>query len=258
MTANRMSIFTLLALALLVALPGGNAAADAHGAASRPTVLITGANRGLGLEFAKQYAADGWHVIATARKPAQADALNELDVRVLQLDVTDLESVAALAKSLGDAPVDLLINNAGIFPRASTIESVDYEDYMRTLAVNTAGPVLVTSAVLPNLRKGERKKIVNITSRLGSIELNSGNNFYGYRESKAALNMFSKTLAGELGPEGFIVLALHPGWVATDMGGASAPLSPEQSITAMRNVIAGLTPEDSGGYRSYDGKVEPW
>ncbi len=258
MTADRLSFVSVLVLVLLLALPCGNAAADAHGAAEKPTVLITGANRGLGLEFARHYEADGWNVIGTARKPAQADALNELDVRVLQLDVTDRDSVAALAASLGDAPVDLLINNAGIFPRASTIESVNYDDYMLTLAVNTAGPMLVTSAVLPNLRNGEQKKIVNITSRLGSIELNDGSSFYGYRESKAALNMFSKTLAGELGAEGFIVLALHPGWVATDMGGASAPLTPGQSVTAMRKVIGGLAAEDSGGYRSYEGKVEPW
>ncbi|MDJ0698369.1 MAG: SDR family oxidoreductase [Woeseiaceae bacterium] len=258
MIADRLTSCTLLVIALMFTLSCGNAATDAQEAAKRPTVLITGANRGLGLEFAKQYAADGWQVIGTARNPAQADALNELDVRVLQLDVVDRDSVAALVTSLGDAPVDLLINNAGIFPRFSTIESVDYDDYMRTLAVNTAGPMLVTSAVLPNLRKGERKKIVNITSRLGSIELNDGSNFYGYRESKAALNMLSKTLAGELGPEGFIVLALHPGWVATDMGGASAPLTPEQSVTAMRAVIGSLTPEESGSYRSYEGEVEPW
>ena len=258
MSVGRLSFFTLVTLTLLFALPGGNAAADAHGSSKKPTVLITGANRGLGLEFARQYAANGWKVIGTARKPAQADALTELDVRVLQLDVTDLDSVAALADSLGDAPVDLLINNAGIFPRVSTIENVNYDDYMQTLAVNTAGPMLVASAVLPNLRQGEGKKIVNITSQLGSIELNNGSNFYGYRESKAALNMFSKTLAGELGPEGFIVLALHPGWVATDMGGPSAPLTPEQSVTSMRAVIGGITASDNGGYRSYDGEAVPW
>ncbi len=258
MSVSRLTLFTLVTLTLLFTLPGGDAVADAHGTSNKPTVLITGANRGLGLEFARQYAADGWKVIGTARKPAQADALTELDVRVLQLDVTDLHSVGALADSLGNAPVDLLINNAGIFPRVGTIENVNYDDYMRTLAVNTAGPMLVASAVLPNLRQGEGKKIVNITSQLGSIELNNGSNFYGYRESKAALNMFSKTLAGELGPEGFIVLALHPGWVATDMGGPSAPLTPEQSVTSMRAVIGGITADDNGGYRSYDGEAVPW
>jgi len=186
-------------------------------AEDRPTVLITGANRGLGYEFARQYAADGWYVIGTARKPDEAEALKLLDVHIRQLDVTDPDSVAALADSLGDTPIDLLINNAGIFPRESRIENVSLDDYMRTLAVNTAGPMLVTAAVLPNLRSGDQKKIVNITSRLGSIEL-SGGGFYGYRESKAALNMFTKTLAGELGPEGFTCLALHPGWASPARG----------------------------------------
>ena len=112
--------------------------------------------------------------------------------------------------------------------------------------------------MLPNLRSGDEKKIVNITSQLGSIGNNTRGGFYGYRESKAALNMFTKTLAGELGPEGFICLALHPGWVATDMGGASAPLTPEQSVSGMRSVINTLTSEDNGAYRSFEGEVVPW
>ena len=252
----------LCCVALLLCLPTRTVMAEAHGEAiladERPTVLITGANRGLGLEFARQYAANGWHVIGTARKPDAADDLKELGIRILQLDVTDQASVSSLADSLGDAPLDLLINNAGIFPRESEIANVDIDDYMRTLAVNTAGPVLVTAAVLPNLRRGDAKKIVNITSRLGSIEYNTQGGFYGYRESKAALNMFTKTLASELGPAGFICLTLHPGWVATDMGGPSAPLTPKQSVTGMRAVIDGLTPADNGAYRSYEGEPVPW
>ena len=249
-------------VALLLCLSTGTIWADAHNeettAAERPTVLITGANRGLGLEFARQYAADGWNVIGTARRPDAADDLEALDVRILQLDVTDQASVRSLAESLGDTPLDLLINNAGIFPRESEISNVDFDDYMRTLAVNTAGPVLVTAAVLPNLQRGELKKIVNITSRLGSIEYNTQGGFYGYRESKAALNMFTKTLASELGPAGFICLTLHPGWVATDMGGPSAPLTPKQSVIGMRAVIDRLTPADNGAYRSYEGEPVPW
>ncbi len=263
MTVSAINRLTILFLAsLLLCLSSRVVMADAHSAKkqadSRPTVLITGANRGLGLEFARQYAADGWNVIGTARKPADADALEALDVRILQLDVADRDSVASLAESLGEDPVDLLINNAGIFPRESRILSVDIDDYMRTLAVNTAGPVLVTAAVLPNLQRGELKKIVNITSRLGSIEYNTQGGFYGYRESKAALNMFTKTLASELGADGFICLTLHPGWVSTDMGGPSAPLTPEQSVSGMRTVIANLKPEDNGAYRSYEGEPVPW
>ena len=236
------------------------AVADGHGdkaADSAPVVLITGANRGLGLEFARQYAAEGWTVIGTARRPADADDLNALNVETRELDVTDRDSIAALAASLEGRAIDMLINNAGIFPRVNEIERVDADDYAQTLMVNTLGPVLVTQALMPNLRKGELKRIVNITSQLGSIEMNSGG-FYGYRESKSALNMFTKTLAAELGPDGFICLAIHPGWVRTDMGGASASLSPEESVSAMRSVIDNVTADDNGAYRGYNGNAVAW
>lgn len=225
---------------------------------NKPTVLITGANRGLGLEFARQYAADGWHVIATARSPDGADDLEALSVEIATLDVADPASVDALAKSLEGRPIDLLINNAGIFPRVGSIEEIDFDDYNRTLAVNTVGPVRVTRALLPNLRASEMKTVVNITSRLGSIALTDNGVFYGYRESKAALNMFTRTLANELRPEGFTCLTIHPGWVQTDMGGESAMLTPAESISGMRAVIAGRGPADTGTYWSYSGERVPW
>ena len=232
--------------------------ADGHASsADSGTVLITGANRGIGLEFARQYAADGWTVIGTARRPEAADDLAALDVEILQLDVTDSDSIAALAASLEGRGIDMLINNAGLFPRVSEIDNVNADDYMQTLAVNTLGPVLVTQAVMPNLRTGEMKQVVNITSGLASIERNSGG-FYGYRESKAALNMFTSTLAAELGEEGFICLALHPGWVRTDMGGANANLSPEESVSGMRSVIDSMTAEHNGRYFGYDGSEVAW
>lgn len=247
-------LFTLV-LPLMSALTVTTAVADSHEA--KGVVLITGANRGLGLEFATQYAADGWQVIGTARKPGDADALEATGAKVLQLDVTDADSIAALAAALDGTAIDLLINNAGIFPRESKLENVDFDDYAAMLAVNTIGPARVTQALLPNLRAGDGKKIVNITSRLGSIEYNSGG-FYGYRESKAALNMFTKTLAAELGGEGFICLAIHPGWVATDMGGPNATLTPPQSVAGMREVIGSLSDADNGSYRSYAGDAVPW
>ena len=222
-----------------------------------PTVLITGANRGLGLEFSRQYSQSGWHVIATARSPERADALNDLDVDVLQLDVTDRDSIAALVESLDGRPVDLLINNAGIFPVVNQLEDIDADDYTRTLMVNTVGPMLVTQALLPNLRAGKHKRIVGITSRLGSTEL-SGGNYYGYRESKAALNMFAKTLAGELGPEGFVSLAVHPGWARTDMGGANATQSAEEAVTGMRAVIDNAGADQNGAFIGFDGETVPW
>lgn len=247
-------------ITILLAVVGQAAVADSHAAGeeAKPTVLITGANRGLGLEFARQYAADGWHVIGTARKPAAADDLNALSVEVAQLDVADPDSIAALAASLEGRPIDMLINNAGIFPRVNKIEEIDFDAYSRTLEVNTVGPVRVTRALLPHLRMGDRKTVVNITSRLGSIELNNSGVFYGYRESKSALNMFTKTLALELKPEGFTCLTIHPGWVQTDMGGANANLTPEESISGMRATIEKLGTEDSGTYWSYAGEEVPW
>ena len=249
-----MAAISLLGLFLAPALW-----ADAHGADDEaPTVLITGANRGLGLEFARQYAEDGWVVIGTARKPGNADELKATGAKVIKLDVLDENSVEAMVELLDDKPIDLLVNNAGIFPRESAILDVDLDDYSRTLAVNTVGPVRVTQALLDNLRLGEKKQIVNMSSALVSICDNSRGGFYGYRESKAALNMFTKTLAAELGPDGFICLAIHPGWVATDMGGPNAPLTPEQSVAAMKAVIDGLDAEDNGGYRAYTGEEVAW
>lgn len=261
MTTTRIRIRAAV-FAALAMLCGTLVQADSHAAAKpaadAPTVLITGANRGLGLEFARQYAADGWNVIGTARKPANADELHALPVEVVQLDVVDQGSIDTLAKSLAGREIDLLINNAGIFPRASRIEEVDVDAYSQTIAVNTLGPLLVTRALLPQLRRGEKKTIVNITSRLGSIALNDYAAFYGYRESKAALNMFTKTLALELAPEGFTCLTIHPGWVQTDMGGDNATLTPEESISGMRAVIQQLGPADTGTYWSYSGEAVPW
>ncbi len=254
----RITTIGLLLTAQLMTFTSSPALADGHKAGGpAPTVLITGANRGLGLEFARQYREAGWTVIGTARSPDRAGDLRALNVEVLKLDVVDRDSIAALASSLEGRAIDLLINNAGIFPRVSEIEKVDADDYARTLMVNTLGPVLVTQALLPNLRQGELKRVVNITSQLGSIE-NSSGGYYGYRESKSALNMFTRSLAAELGPEGFICLAIHPGWVRTDMGGPQANLSVEESITAMRKTIDNMTADDNGVYRGYTGEIVAW
>ena len=218
--------------------------ADDPAANGAHTVLITGANRGLGLEFARQYKEAGWQVIGTARKPGEADDLEALDVQVVQLDVADQGSVDRMAAELMDQPIDLLINNAGIFPRVGKIEEV--------------GPVRVTRALLPNLRQGKLKIVAGLSSNLGSIAENERGNFYGYRESKAALNMFTKTLAAELGPEGFTCVVLTPGWVQTDMGGPNATLTPAESIAGMKAVLDKLTPAENGTFWSYDGSQMPW
>ena len=250
----------LLAVVLLMGAVAACAQSGSEGESQggRHTVLITGANRGLGLEFARQFSAAGWKVIGTARRTDSASDLKALGVRVMQLDVTDQKSVDRLARDLGDHPVDLLINNAGIFPMAATLPEIDFDNITRTLAVNTIGPMRVTRALLPNLRRGEEKKIVNITSNLGSIADNTDGSFYGYRESKAALNMFTRSLAAELRDEGFTCIVMNPGWVQTDMGGPNAPLQAPESISGMQAVIARLTPADSGTFWTYEGKQMPW
>lgn len=250
-----------MALMLLMMVPleaiGGSSTDDRETDAPR-TVLITGANRGLGLEFARQYAAAGWNVIGTARRPETAEELRSLEVRVVQLDVTDPESIDRMGRELGRQPIDLLINNAGIFPRVSRLDETDFGDVSRTLEVNTIGPMRVTRALLPNLHAGRGKKVVSITSGLGSIAENTGGRYYGYRESKAALNMFTRSLAAELRSEGFTCVVMSPGWVRTDMGGPNARLSPAQSISGMRAVIDRLTPADSGTFWNHDGSTLRW
>jgi NAD(P)-dependent dehydrogenase (short-subunit alcohol dehydrogenase family) len=222
------------------------------------TVVITGANRGLGLEFARQLQAGGAIVIGTARRPEAATELKSLGVRVEQLDVADPASVEALAVSLGDLAVDVLLNNAGIFPSREGIESVDPDEVLRVYEVNTVGPLRVTQALLPGLRRGQRKLIMNMSSGLGSIAGNEGGGSIGYRESKSALNMFTRSLASELSGDGFICIAMSPGWVRTDMGGESAPLSPEDSVNGMLSVLAGTEVGDSGRFLDYRGEELEW
>ena len=256
---RRRGTTTVVAVILLVGVLCVPAQTGFAGEEQTPhTVLVTGANRGLGLEFAKQYSQAGWRVIGTARRPNDAEELRALGARVMQLDVTDPASIAALAKALEGEAVDLLINNAGIFPRVNTLDEVDFNDVAMTLAVNTIGPMRVTRALLPNIRAGSKKQIVSITSGLGSIADNGFGRFYGYRESKAALNMFNRSLAIELKDEGFTCIVMSPGWVQTDMGGPNATLKPAESISGMLAVIGNLTPSSTGTFWNYDGQQVPW
>lgn len=241
-----------------IALAALALAATAATAAETATVLITGANRGLGLEYARQFKAKGYAVIGTARNPGEAAELAALDVQVEALDVTDAASVAALAKRLDGVPIDVLINNAGIGDRDDTsILATDFAMFERTLAVNTLGPLRVTQALLPNLRAGGRKHIVNMSSRLGSITLNNGN-YPAYRASKAALNQVNRNLSIELGKQGFVVVVVHPGWVRTEMGGAEAPLLPEESVRGLVKLIERLSASDNGRFYDYLGEELPW
>lgn len=226
-----------------------------------PSVLVTGANRGIGLEFARQYAAEGWRVFATCRDPANAEALNALDgqVSVHRLDVGDPRNAAVLAAELGGEPIDELINNAGIYgPRGVKLGAFDFEAWHEVMRVNVIGPIAVADAFIENVAKSERKLIVAVSSGMGSIGRNTGGTEYKYRSSKAALNMAMKCLAIETAPLGIVCAIISPGWVRTDMGGAKAAISPEESVRGMRAVMARLTPDDTGRFFNHEGAELPW
>ena len=225
-----------------------------------PTALITGCNRGIGLEFVRQYAADGWRVRATCRNPRGAKELAAIagDVKVHGLDVADDYQVAALAKSLADEPIDLLINNAGVSGPEVEFGKTPANDWLEVLRVNAIAPLHVVEQFIGNLEAGQRKLIVNITSKMGSIADNTGGGSYIYRTSKVALNMVAKSMAQDLKGKRMIVVLFHPGWVKTDMGGPSALVPPKASVAGMRAKIAALTPADSGKFFNYDGQPIPW
>ena len=227
-------------------------------AASKGTVFVTGANRGMGFEYAKQYKAKGYTVIATARKPETAEKLNALGVRVIQLDVTDPESVASMAQAVGDTPIDILINNAGYFDRADvTLDKIDFDTFARTMNINTMGPLRVTQALIDNVLSSNEKKVINMSSGLGSIS-NSNGRWYAYRSSKTALNQINKILSEEYKTKGAIFAVVHPGWVRTDMGGVNATYSPQESISSLINEIAKLTAKDSGRFFDLKGREIDW
>lgn len=227
-------------------------------AAEPPTALITGANRGLGLEFATQLKAQGYNVIGTARKPAKATALKALGVLVLPLDVTDSASVQALAEALKGQPIDLLINNAGVSGHdAPSFAETDIDELAFTFDVNSLGPMRVTQALLDNVAGSSEKRVIHISSIMASIEKNWGG-AYGYRASKTALNMLNSSLAKELSKDGITSVVLHPGWVKTDMGGETAPVEIVDSIAGMLSVIGALKPGDTGRFIDYQGQTVPW
>jgi NAD(P)-dependent dehydrogenase (short-subunit alcohol dehydrogenase family) len=230
------------------------------------TLLITGASRGIGLEFVRQYAADGWHVFACCRKPAAADKLNHLasqfpaQIQVHGLDVTDHQQIEQLSQALTDQPIDLLINNAGVYPpdRGDAFGKTDYAAWQHAFAVNTMAPLKMSEAFIRQLSRSERKTIITITSKMGSVADNRGGGSYIYRSSKAGVNIVVKSLSIDLSPQKIIAVVLHPGWVKTDMGGPGALITAEQSVTGMCRVIGNLTLQDSGKFYAFDGQIVPW
>lgn len=222
-----------------------------------PTVLITGANRGIGLEFAKQYRRDGWKVIATARMPEAATELAAIEgIQVLPLDVIDPVSVQSFVDDLAGEPIDLLIHNAGVYgPKAGI---VTHDEWLAVFEANTLAPYFLTQALLDNVRAGTGKTIATLTSKMGSMADNTSGGAYIYRSSKAAVNAVMKSFAEDLKPEGIKVALLHPGWVQTDMGGQNALINTETSVSGMRWVLEGLKADQTGGFFAYDGQSVPW
>lgn len=238
-----------------------------------PTVLVTGAARGLGLEFVRQYAAAGWRVLGCVRSPAGAGELAALAadpggrVTAHALDVADAGSVAALARALRDVPVDVLLNNAGTMGAQSFATSglavqrfahSDYPDWEQMFRVNVLGPMRVTEALVENVAASERKVVATLTSVVGSIARNTSGGMYAYRSTKAAANAIMKSMGLDLAPRGIVAVAVHPGWAKTEMGGPNAPLSPADSVAGVRRVIDGLTPACAGRFWQYDGTELPW
>ncbi len=230
-----------------------------------PAVLITGANRGLGLEFAAQYLADGWHVYAACRQPQSAEKLQRLAqhgnkrVDILHMDVTNLSSIDEAATKIRGGAVDVLINSAGITGKpGQKTGNVDYVSWAQVLDVNTMRPLRVTEAFIEHVARSERKLVVTITSGMGSLADNTSDGSIAYRSSKAAVNMVMRSVAIDLAPRGVSCVLVNPGWVRTDMGGSGATLSVQESVTALRRLIERFGPVQSGKFFNYDGREYPW
>ncbi len=224
-------------------------------------VAITGANRGIGLELARQYLAKGATVFAGARRPEEAaelKALGEGALIVAECDVSSDESVAKFAGAVGDAAIDLLINNAGVMGKSGPLARVDLDDALSTIAVNAVGALRVTKALLPAVARSEGKKLLHVSSGMGSIGDNTSGGWYGYRMSKAALNMASRSLAMDLKGQGIVSVVINPGWVQTDMGGPSASISVEESAKKIIARVEGLTMADTGKFLDYKGGTWEW
>lgn len=229
-------------------------------------VLITGANRGIGLEFARQYAVRGAMVFAGCRCPEQATDLRQLSdhhpgqLVILPLVITDQASIersAAIVSGQADG-LDILINNAGQFPRGERPGILEAEVMLDSFAVNSVAPLMVAQAYLDLLKAGSNPRIVNITSQLGSLARKQSGGNYSYCASKAALNMLTRALAFDVRAMGITAMMMHPGWVKTDMGGSGASLTPQEAVQGMIRVIDGLTPQDVGRFLQWNGAELPW
>lgn len=226
--------------------------------------LITGANRGVGLALVKAYLSAGWRVFACCRHIADAAELRQLQANntaltLHQLDVTDYQAVTALSQEMADVTLDLLINNAGYYgPKGYGFGNTDIDEWRKVLEINTIAPLKLAEAFYPQLLANQPGTIANLSSKVGSMTENTSGGGYIYRSSKAALNSVAKSLSNDLSPQGIISVALHPGWVQTEMGGPNAKITASESAQGLKAVIDSLTLERSGGFYNYDGSVIPW
>lgn len=231
-----------------------------------PSILVTGSNRGLGLEWVRQFAALGWRVYATCRFPDQADALQQLaaqspEISIHRLDVTHGEDIQALAESLQNISLDILVNNAGVYFERwgkDKLGGIDYAAWLQTYQVNVLGAMRVTEALRHSLARGDKRLVVMTTSHMGSLADIASPNDYAYRSSKAALNAVVRGLVHELAPAGIGILLVHPGWVRTRMGGNQGRYSVEESVGNMRKLVDNFRKQDSGRFYHCEGQEIPW
>lgn len=228
------------------------------------TVLITGANRGIGLELSRQYANNGATVLACCRTPDTAHALVELarvkEVEILGVEITDPQSVASLGQQLAGRPIDILINNAGMMGperNRQSLSNMDYEGWAETFAVNSMAPLRMLQTLLPNLKAASGGKLATITSQMGAMSVDM-TVAYAYCSAKAAVNKVMKLAAIELARDGLSSCLIHPGWVQTDMGGPQAAITPHESATGIIKVIDKLNLETSGGFWNWNGTAHNW
>ena len=225
-------------------------------------VLITGANRGLGLEFTKQYVEAGWNVLACCRHPQSAMALQALvaahnNIKVHTLDVADFTQIDELASKLKDENIDVLINNAGVYP-ASSFGDTNYDDWAAGFKINSMAPLKMAEAFVQHITRSQLKKIATLTSKMGSIDDNTSGESYSYRSSKTAVNMVMKSLSIDLKPYGISVITLHPGWVQTDMGGPNGLINAQTSVAGLRKQIDSLDLSNTGQFVAFDGQEIKW
>ncbi len=220
-----------------------------------PTILITGGSRGIGAELVQQYAADGWDVIATARSDGDLKELDGKDnVTALELDVAKPDSVSSFIDQLGDRPIDVFLNNAGVYGPGTP----ERDGWMETLEINVVAPTLLAEKLKPNVAASEQKTMAVVTSRMGSIGDNGGGGSIPYRSSKAAVNAAWKSLSIDWKDDGIAIVMLHPGWVKTDMGGSNAQIDTKTSVDGLRERIAETDLSNSGRFVAYDGATIEW